>query len=162
MATYDATGGAKAVVPAIGVPASFRLMNVIDLSKYPCVQNDVLKILPVKAGMLIRNVAICLLVAEGAACAANTVGDTGDADGFGALVDLNAAVNTVAKGVGGVDAYVTAGGRLYTADGFINLTVAAALGADAAKFVVSAVGDMYFETFPPSILNSDPLMVHMP
>ena len=136
MAIVDYTAG-SAGVPFGGLNNFYTVENTIDFSKKPALASTVVEALNIESGTLVLNVACEVITAEGAASTA-TVGDAGTANGFDADFDLNAATGTITVGIGGTDAYITAGGHLYTANDTIDLTLSAN-AVDTAVIKVTAL-----------------------
>ncbi len=136
MANVDYTNGASGI-PFDGLNNFYTIENTIDFAQKNAAASTVVQALNVEAGTLVLNVACEVLTPQGATSTA-TVGDGSTPAGFGGSVDLNAAAGTMTVGVGGTDAYVTAGGHLYTAADTIDLTLSAN-AVDTAKIKVKAI-----------------------
>jgi len=132
----DYTNG-QVGIPANGLNKVYIIENVLDFSKKPADASAVVEALNVNAKTQVLNVWCEVITPEGGTSTA-TVGDGGDADGFDADVNLNAAEGTVTYGVGGTDANVTAGGKFYADADTIDLTLDAN-AVDAAVVKVSAL-----------------------
>jgi len=104
--------------------------NIIDFSKLNVAASDVVQVAKIPAGAIVRDVIVTVLTAEGATCTAD-VGDTGDADGWIDDANLNAVGAKLS--LPAID-YKVAGGKAYTANGTINLTMAH--NASTAKLAV--------------------------
>lgn len=107
----------------------FIMENEIDLGEADAATSDVATMLGIAADMHVMNVwcEITEICDSGASTA--TVGDgTGSADGFDASINLLATVGTITYGIGGTDAYVTAGGHMYSSADTIDLTLTLASG----------------------------------
>lgn len=118
MATLDKTGGNSAQ-PWDGKDNHFVVSQEINLAGVAT--GDVVQALKVPAKTFVKNVVVEIITQTGLTSTA-TVGDGGDANDWDASVNLNAAVGTLTLGVGGTDANVTNGGKLYTAEDTIDLT----------------------------------------
>ena len=111
-----------------------KLSNKIDFSEFNVGAGDTVQCLKVAKDMLVRNVSVIIVTAEGATTTA-TVGDGDGADSWDASTNLNATAGTLTSGLAGTDAYATAG-KFYTAADTIDLVVSAA--CDTAVIIVEA------------------------
>jgi hypothetical protein len=109
--------------------------NKIDFSATNASGSDVVQVLKIPAGALVKNVWVTVLTPEGGTSTA-TVGDGAGADSWDASTNLNATANTVTAGLPGTDAYATAG-KYYAAADTIDLTLSAN-DVDTAILNVSA------------------------
>lgn len=106
----------------------------IDFSKENHDATDVVEVMKIPAGALVTYAAAVVRTAEGATCTAS-LGDADDSDGWLEDADLNAvgakvpAAHTTGK-------YLADGGKYYTADGTLNLTLGH--DTDTAKVTVVA------------------------
>lgn len=123
MATVDKTGGAVFSVPVSGLNRFFVMNNVVDISA--ALDADVYQVLPVIKGVHVLNVSTKVVTPNNAGTSsAIDVGDGTDPNGFDNAVDMKATAATLSIGVGGTDAYITTGGKLYTATDTIDLVFA--------------------------------------
>lgn len=137
MATVDKTAG-SACVPYTGLNKVYVLSNTIDISV--AANADVYQALPIKAKTCVLNVFTEIVTPNNAGTSSVVdVGDGNDADGYDADVDMKAAAGTMAKGVGGTDAYITNDGTLYSAADTIDLTFAVTGTNTAGSVKVSAL-----------------------
>ena len=118
MGTLDKTGGNSAK-PHSGLGKAYVMKKSINLAAVAT--GDVVQCLSIPAKTLVMNVMCEVITATGLTSTA-TVGDGSGANSFDASVDLNAAAGTLTVGAGGTDAYVTTGGKLYSAADTIDLT----------------------------------------
>lgn len=141
MATVDYTSG-QAVIPVQGLGKVYMIEKVLDFSETNAAASTVVQALNVKAKTHVMNVWCEVVTAEGGTSTATVGSDTGanngDVDGFDADLNLNASAGTITCGVGGTDAYVTAGGNTYTTEDTIDL-VLSANAVDTAVIKVSAL-----------------------
>jgi len=122
-ATVDKTGGAVYAIPHSGLNKVFVLSNTVDISGAG--NADIYQALPVGTGTVVLNVFTKIITANDAATSsAADVGDGTDPNGYDNAVDMKATAGTLAKGVGGTDAYITNDGTLYTSGDTIDLTFA--------------------------------------
>lgn len=135
MATLDKTGGNSAQ-PWDGLRRDYVMEQVIDLAGVAT--GDVVQALSIPAGTLVKNVFTKIITPSDKVTTAN-LGDGDAAAGFDAAINLAAAVGTRTKGTGGVDAFVTDDGKLYSVADTIDLTVTVTAGPiGAGKVLVSA------------------------
>ena len=111
MATIDLTGGQSAI-PFDGLNKLYRIKNRLDFSETNAAASDVVHAVKIRPNSHVKKVYVKLITPEGAA-ATCTVGDSGDADGFDASADLNAAAGAITQNTIS-DAY--ADGRIYTSE----------------------------------------------
>jgi hypothetical protein len=118
----------------IGKDGTIRKRFTIPLAKQ--VASDVLQLLAVKAGWLVKQVHIIMVTpTTGDALTAN-FGDDGAAAGFDAAMSLKGAAGTRTYGIDGTDAYITSAGRYYPAANTIDL---------AFVTVTNPAGDVVFD-----------------
>lgn len=123
MATVDKTGGAVFTVPVSGLNRFFVMNNVVDTSAAS--NADVYQVLPVIKGVHVLNVSTKVITPNNAGTAsAVDVGDGTDPNGFDNQVDMKATAGTLSMGLGGTDAYITTGGKMYTEADTIDLVFA--------------------------------------
>lgn len=130
MATLDRTGGVKGV-PLHTTSRDFTVSRTIDMSAITgLATGDVLQVLNIEAGTLVRKVLTKIDVALVGTSGSVTVGDGADADGWDTTVDLKGTAGTVSQTQLGltegtpnvlVDAF--AAGKIYTADDTIDLAL---------------------------------------
>jgi hypothetical protein len=120
-----------------GADKFFVLENLVDLALVAT--GDVVQALLIAAGTKVLDVIVKVVTPCGLVATA-TVGDGTSAAGFDASTNLNATAGTLTNGLGGTDALMTAGGKLYTADDTIDLTCTIAAGPIVAgKVLVKAL-----------------------
>lgn len=120
-ATVDKVGSTVYGIPASGLNKTFVMSNTVDISA--ATNGDVFQVLPVGTGSCVLNVFTKIVTANNAATTSTVdIGDGNDADGYDNDVDMKATAGTLAKGVGGTDAYITNDGTLYTSGDTIDLT----------------------------------------
>ncbi len=117
MAEKDYTGG-KSLFPWDAKDKHYVVKHRLDFSKTALLNADAAKAIAVPAGVMVKNVVAKIITPEGGA-GAFTIGHAAADAGFEGNGDINAAANTLSRGIGGTDADVTADGYLYAADGFI-------------------------------------------
>ncbi|MBF0316790.1 MAG: hypothetical protein HQL04_01325 [Nitrospirae bacterium] len=119
MATIDMTTGTSAI-PHNGIDKEYRIKNRLDFGTTNVAASDTINIVKIKANTHVKKVYTKVITPEGAV-ATCTIGDSADADGFDASVNLNAAAGTITQSTAS-DAY--ADGKLYTTETSIDLTPA--------------------------------------
>lgn len=127
-------GGANAA----SMPAFTVFENTLDFSERNLAATDtVSEFLKIPAGSYVLGVAVDVLVAD-ANAATMDVGDATDPNGYVAAVAVNATGKTAGAGayLDNVGAYVTP--QYYTADTWLQLTIAAA-GVSTGKVRVAAL-----------------------
>ncbi len=117
MAEKDFTEN-KQLFPWDGKSKHFVVKHRLDFSKVPMVNADAARAMAVPAGVMVKNVVAKVVTPEGGA-GAFTIGHAAGDAGFEGNGDINAVAGTRTKGIGGTDADVTAGGYLYTSDGYL-------------------------------------------
>lgn|SRR5574337_915494 len=135
--TTDLTKGSS--YPAAKTSKVINIRQRITIPLALQVASDVLKLVNVKAGWFIQQVAIQMVTpSTGTALTAN-IGDGDNTSGFDAAMSLKGAAGTVTQGAPGTDAFLTAGGKLYTVDDTIDAvfaTVTAPAGAVVCDVIV--------------------------
>ncbi len=149
MATVDVTkGAAGSAYPASDLPKVFIIENIIDFAATNRASGDILQVLQIKAGSYVLLAGLEVLTVEDSTATAD-LGDGANADGYLDGTDINAATGyfpsapAITNGTGTVITAVTTtlfaimGGKFYTADDTIDLTLNNA--CDAGKIRVFAV-----------------------
>lgn len=135
--TVDKTNGVYGI-PASGLDKVFVLKNTVDISS--AANADVYQVLKVSPGVVVLNVFTEIVTPNNAATSsAVNIGDGDGSNSYDASVDMKAAAGTLSKGAGGVDAYITQNGKLYTAADTIDLTFAVTGTNTAGEVVVKAL-----------------------
>ncbi|RJP48714.1 MAG: hypothetical protein C4586_08325 [Anaerolineaceae bacterium] len=107
--------------PANAIGKTTRIRKRITIPLALQVASDIVKILNVKAGWLVKQVHIIMVTpTTGDALTAN-IGDGDGASSFDAAMSLKGAAGTRTYGIDGTDAYITSGGKYYAADDTIDL-----------------------------------------
>jgi hypothetical protein len=146
MATHDLTNGhAGRPANAIGKAMPIRERITIPLAKQ--VASDVLNVLNLKAGWLVKNVHLIMVTPTAGTAVAAHVGVansavTGyDADGFDAAVSLKGAAGTRTCGISGTDAYIVAGGFYAPVDTTLDFTLSTVTAA-SGDIVVDVIAEV--------------------
>jgi len=146
MATVDMTAGSNATSLGGGV---IRIANTVDLKAAAAakgsalVSTDIIECLDIPKNMHVSNVFVRTKVAAAGTTLTATVGDGATANGWDASIDLKAAAGTVTCGVGGTDAFKTAG-KLYSTADTIDLVLTVSTITDPGVF------DIIAECFDPT------------
>ena len=129
----------KALGSGGALPANLRAVEVMarnfDFSTANGANGDIRHLILIPAGTLVKKVWLRVMTAEGATAIAD-VGDYLVSDG--SVVDADgwlndASLNAVALVSGSTEAYAAAGGKLYTADSYLSLTLGTATTYNVAK-----------------------------
>lgn len=121
MATVSFTDG-NTGIPAKGLDRAYVVKKRINFATTTATAADVIQCITIKAGTHVLNAGSKIITAEGGVATAQ-LGFGGDPNGFRNAIDLNATAATIEIGVGGTDAYVTAGGTLITTADTLDLTL---------------------------------------
>lgn len=124
MAILDKTGG-NSEFPWVGREKRHVVTQEIDLAGVATA--DVVQALKVPAKSHVENF-IVEIVTPTVLTVTALVGDGADPNGFDNAIDLNASAGTRTKGIGGTDAFITAGGKFYDSADTIDLTLTVASG----------------------------------
>ncbi len=138
--TTDLTSGSG--IPANRTAKHFTLRDRITIPLALQVASDIVKLLNVKSGWLVKQVHILMVTpTTGDALTAN-IGDGGAAAGFDAAMSLKGVAGTRTYGIDGTDAYITSGGKYYTADDTIDaafVTVTNPAGAVVVDVIAEVI-----------------------
>jgi hypothetical protein len=107
----------------------------IDFSERPVAATNIVQVMNIAAGTVVRNVHIKVVTAEGATCTA-TVGDGDSAAGWDASTNLNATAGTITSGIVGTDARCLGAGYTYTSADTIDLVMGHATDAAVIDVIV--------------------------
>ena len=121
MATVDRTDGNTGIA-AKGLDRIYVIKKRLNFATTGATAADVLQVINIPAGTHVLNAGTKVITAEGGTATAD-LGFAGDPNGFNDAIDLNGTAGTTEIGVGGTDAYVTAGGSLVTTADTIDLTL---------------------------------------
>ena len=138
--TTDLTAGSG--IPANKTDRFFVLRDRITIPLALQVASDVVQVLNVKAGWLVRNVRLLIVTPTTGTAVAVNVGDGDGTSSYDAAVSLAAAAATETHGVSGTDAYITADGKYYAADDtidFVFSTVTVPAGAIVVDVIAECV-----------------------
>ena len=137
--TFNATAG-SAGIPFVGAGKTYVAKSkVIDMQTLGCVTTDIVQCLNIPAGTLVHNVVVKIVRAAAGTTATADVGDDAGTDSFDNDINLKATAGTLTIGAGGTDAFVTAGGKLYTAANTIDLVLTHNTVTDAGSVQVFAI-----------------------
>jgi len=126
-----------------GLQADGVIKERIDFSKYGgMASGDVVQLINIPAGMLVKDVSLLLVTLEGATCT-GTVGDAVDPNGYITSADLDATVGDILATDGthtGMTAYVITsphmGGVRYTAADTIDITLSNAASTAVFDIII--------------------------
>lgn len=139
--TTDLTGGQKGI-PASAIGKVTRIRKRITIAEAKQVASDIVNLLNIKAGWLVKQVHIIMVTPSAGTTLTASIGvaDTTvtgyDVDGFDNAMSLKGAAGTRTYGIDGTDAYVTAGGFYAPEDTTIDATFVT---------VTSASGDVVID-----------------
>ncbi len=141
--TTDLTGS-QAGIPAKRADKGFTIRKRITIAQALQVASDIVKVLNVKSGWLVKQVHIFIVTPTAGTALTVNVGDGDGASSFDSAINLKSAAGTRTYGIDGTDAYITSGGKYYAADDTIDLafvTVTSPSGAVVID-VVAEVEDL--------------------
>jgi hypothetical protein len=133
--TTDLTGGHKGI-PANRTAKGGTIRQRITIPLALQVASDIVKLMNVKAGWLVKQVHIFMVTPSTGTTLTANIGDGDTAAGFDSAMSLKGAAGTRTYGIDGTDAHITSGGKYYAADDTIDLAFAT---------VSSPVGDVVFD-----------------
>jgi len=140
--SYLGPNVSNAQKPFDGIFRPYVLKNTIDLSQNTAIlASDVIQVLNIPAKTFVQNVWVRITTPSGGTLTAS-VGDTNNASGWDASVDLNAAAGTITCGATGTDAYALSSlgpGKSYPTALPISLSLSANTPGVVGKFDVFAL-----------------------
>jgi len=138
--TTDLTSGEG--IPANRITRCFNLRSRITIPLALQVASDIVQVLNVKAGWLVKNVHVIMVTPTTGDALAVNVGDGDGASSYDAAISLKGSAGTRTYGISGTDAYITSAGKLYTDDDtidFVFSTVTNPAGAVVCDVVAEVV-----------------------
>lgn len=121
MGTTNLTGGAAAAKPYSGLNRHFQIKSPLITLPAAAVTNDILEVLPVKEGWLVKGTRAEIVVQGAGTTITLDIGITGGTvDGFDAAIDGKTAAGSVLLSTPS-DTYPAAGGFYVTADDTIDI-----------------------------------------